>query len=127
MRSVPPKLYFDDIDLDAEPDSDTKQRARQVVASFSADADECREFLAMLGLGDEEEPPAPKPKHTLKLVDATQARQRIADLQSEGRSLQWISRRSGVSYATVAALARRESGRTSRATSDAILKVEVGR
>ena len=42
----------EEIDVDLEPVADeTAQQAQLVVASYSTDAEECRMFLDMLGIG----------------------------------------------------------------------------
>lgn len=46
-----------DLELDDEPSVESKAQVRQVVASYSADAAECRMFLEMLGLTDQPQPP----------------------------------------------------------------------
>lgn len=46
-------------DADLEPVADeTARQAQQIVASYSADADECRMLLDMLGIGPEKLDPA---------------------------------------------------------------------
>lgn len=48
---MPAKSDSADID-DVEPLADnTARQARRVVAAYATDADECRVFLAMLGIG----------------------------------------------------------------------------
>lgn len=48
---MPAKSEHADID-DVEPLADnTERQARRVVAAYAEDADECRVFLSMLGIG----------------------------------------------------------------------------
>ncbi len=48
---MPAKSEPEDI-VDVEPLADnTARQARQVVAAYATDADECRVFLSMLGIG----------------------------------------------------------------------------
>ena len=48
---MPAKTDSADLD-DVEPLADTTARqARRVVAAYATDADECRTFLSMLGIG----------------------------------------------------------------------------
>ena len=48
---MPAKSESEDI-VDVEPLADnTARQARQVVAAYATDADDCRVFLSMLGIG----------------------------------------------------------------------------
>ncbi|CAJ1495803.1 hypothetical protein [[Mycobacterium] burgundiense] len=47
---MPPKTEPVDPDVEPLPDN-TASDARRVVAAYATDADECRVFLSMLGIG----------------------------------------------------------------------------
>ncbi|WP_157516825.1 hypothetical protein [Mycobacterium sp. MS1601] len=48
MASKPDPAEIDDVEPLAD---DTASQARRVVAAYATDADECRVFLSMLGIG----------------------------------------------------------------------------
>ena len=48
---MPPKTETADIDEVEPVADDTASQARRVVAAYAVDADECRVFLSMLGIG----------------------------------------------------------------------------
>ena len=54
MTSASTPAELDDLELVAD---ETAQQARRIVASYSADAEECRMLLDMLGIGPEAQDP----------------------------------------------------------------------
>lgn len=95
----------EDMKTEIRPDphgipGDAMQQARKVAASYSEDADECRMFLAMLGL-DAIEVPESEPA---ELVDAEPARAHVRSLYGSGRGLTEIAKASDVPRNTIHAL-----------------------